>query len=598
MEKNNINQNKSGNNWVKLFNYCKDYMPSIIITLIIAVIGTILQILGPNQLKEVTNEITKGLPALINGELIQNSMNLTAVKNIVILVLVLYVGSGIFGFVENFIMATITSKISQKMRSDISNKINKLPFKYFDNTSYGDVLSRVTNDVDTIGQTLNQSIDTVVRAVTMFIGSLIMMIYNSWILALVAVLSTLIGFFLMALIMSKSRKYFVDQQRELGNLNGHIEEVYSGHNVIKAYNAGNSVKKEFESINKDLHDSGWKSQFISGLMMPIMNFIGNFGYVCVCVVGALLAMNGKISFGVIVAFMSYIRLFTQPLSQISQALQSLLRTSASCERVFELFEEEEVSDESEKIKEISNAKGDVEFSHVKFGYDENKLIIKDFSAKIKAGQKIAIVGPTGAGKTTIVNLLMRFYEINSGKILLDGIPLNEVKRENVHDQFGMVLQDTWLFEGTIKENIVYSKTDISDEKIISVCKQVGLHHFIKTLPDGYDTMLNDKVSLSSGQKQLITIARVMIQNAPLLILDEATSSVDTRIEKIVQNAMDKLMEGRTSFVIAHRLSTIRNADMIIVMKDGDIIETGTHDELLDQKGFYSELYRSQFETAS
>ncbi len=481
------------------------------------------------------------------------------------------------------------------MRSDISTKINRLPLRYFDKTSYGDVISRVTNDVDAIGQTLNQSLDTLVRSITMFLGSLIMMFYNSWILALVAVGSTLIGFGLMALIMSKSQKYFNEQQQGLGDINGHIEEIYSGHNVVKAYNGGRKAKETFEGINKTLYGSGWKSQFMSGLMMPLMNFIGNFGYVAVCVVGAVLAMNAQITFGVIVAFMVYIRLFTQPLSQLAQSMQQLQRTAAASERVFEFFDEKELEDESHKVTKLENIKGDVEFRNVHFGYEKDNPIINDFSIKINKGQKVAIVGPTGAGKTTIVNLLMRFYELDSGEIYIDNIPISSVTRSNVHEQFCMVLQDTWLFEGTIKENIIYSKGNVSDEQVIEACKSVGIHHFIQTLPHGYNALLNDKANLSVGQKQLITIARAIIQNSPLLILDEATSSVDTRSEKLVQNAMDRLMKGRTSFVIAHRLSTIKNADLILVMKDGDILESGSHDELLSQNGFYAELYNSQFE---
>jgi ATP-binding cassette subfamily B protein len=425
-----------------------------------------------------------------------------------------------------------------------------------------------------------------------------MMFYNSWILALVAIGSSFIGFALMIIIMSKSQKYFKIQQQGLGNINGHIEEIYSGHNVVKAYNGERNAKKTFEDINGSLYNSGWKSQFMSGLMMPIMNFIGNFGYAAVCVVGAALVMKGTISFGVIVAFMIYIRLFTQPLSQLAQSMQQLQRTAAASERVFEFLDEEELDDESHKIKKLKNVKGDVEFKNVRFGYEKDKTIINDFSANVKAGQKIAIVGPTGAGKTTMVNLLMRFYEIDGGEIYIDGIPISRVTRENVHDQFCMVLQDTWLFEGTIKENIIYSKHGVTDKEVIDACKSVGIHHFIRTLPQGYDTVLNDKASLSVGQKQLVTIARAIIQNSPLLILDEATSSVDTRTEKLVQDAMDKLTQGRTSFVIAHRLSTIKNADLILVMKDGDIIESGNHKELLEKGGFYAELYNSQFELAS
>jgi len=495
-------------------------------------------------------------------------------------------------------MATVTAKISKGMRGGISRKINKIPLKYFDKTSIGDVISRVTNDVDAIGQTMNQSLDMLARSITMFIGVLIMMFYNSWILALIAAGSTLIGFVFMRLLMSKSQKHFKAQQDGLGDINGHIEEIYSGHNVVKAYNGGKAAKKIFEKINGTLYDSGWKSQFLSGLMMPIMGFIGNLGYVAVCAAGAALAMKGTITFGVIVAFMIYIRLFTQPLSQLAQSMQQLQRTAAASERVFEFFDVEELEDESKKVKALGSIRGDVEFKNVHFGYDKDKIIINNFSASVKAGQKIAIVGPTGAGKTTMVNLLMRFYELDGGEILLDGIPARQVTCENVHEQFCMVLQDTWLFEGTVSENIIYSKQGVSKTEVETACKAVGLHNFFRTLPKGYDTVLNDKASLSAGQKQLVTIARAMIQNAPLLILDEATSSVDTRTERQVQEAMDKLTVGRTSFVIAHRLSTIKNADMILVMKDGDIIESGNHAELLNRKGFYAELYNSQFEKAS
>lgn len=584
--------------WGKLIRYCKSYMPAIVVALFLAGLGAVLQIAGPDRLKEMTNEIMKGLPALVNGQPVFGSIDFNSIFNIGIMLVFFYALSAICSFAENFIMATITAKISKNMRTDISQKINKLPLKYFDKTSYGNILSRVTNDVDTIGQTLNQSLDNLVRAITMFAGSLIMMFYTNWILALVALGATGIGFVLLIVIMSRSQKYFKAQQQGLGNINGHIEEIYSGHNVVKAYNGGRKAREIFGSINDSLYESGWKSQFMSGLMQPIMTFIGNFGYVGVCVVGAALAMSGTISFGVIVAFMLYIRLFTQPLSQLAQSMQQLQRTAAASERVFEFFDEEELNDESQKLKKLENIKGDIEFKHVHFGYEKDKPVINDFSAKLKAGQKIAIVGPTGAGKTTLVNLLMRFYEIDSGEICIDGMPINQITRENVHDQFCMVLQDTWLFEGTIKENIVYSKTGVTDEEVVAACKAVGLNHFIRTLPQGYDTVLNDKASLSAGQKQLVTIARAMIQNAPLLILDEATSSVDTRTERIVQQAMDKLTVGRTSFVIAHRLSTIKNADLILVMKDGDIIESGNHKELLEKGGFYTELYNSQFESAA
>lgn len=582
----------------QLVKYSKSYISVVIIALILASIGTILQIIGPDRLKDMTNEIIKGLPALVNGQPVVGSIDIKAISNIAWILVFFYASSAILNFTQGFIMATITQKITKSMRTDISQKINRLPLKYFDKSSHGDVLSRVTNDVDAIGQTLNQSVGTLVTAVTMFIGSLIMMFYNSWILALTAVASSLIGFIFMTFILKKSQKYFGLQQKSLGSINGHIEEIYSGHNIVKAYNGGKEAKRVFEEINDNLYNSAWKSQFLSGLMMPLMNFIGNFGYVAVCIVGATLVMNDIISFGVIVAFMIYIRLFMQPLSQIAQAANNMQRAIAAGERVFEFLDESELSDESQKVKALQNIKGEVEFKHVKFGYNPDKTIINDFSVKVKQGQKVAIVGPTGAGKTTIVNLLMRFYELDGGEILLDGTPISQVPRENVHEQFCMVLQDTWIFEGTIKENIIFSKQGVSDEQVINACKTVGLHHFIKTLPDSYNTVLNDKASLSEGQKQLITIARAMIQNAPLLILDEATSSVDTRTERIVQAAMDKLTVGRTSFVIAHRLSTIKNADMILVMKDGDIVESGNHNELLEKDGFYASLYNSQFETVA
>jgi ATP-binding cassette subfamily B protein len=583
--------------WGKLLNYSKKYMPIIVVALIIAALSTALQIIGPDKIKDLAAEIGKGLPEIINGVPVLGAIDLNAVFNIGMLLVFFYSLSAVLGFVENFMMATMSARISKNMRNDISKKINKMPLKYFDKTSYGDVISRVTNDVDTIGQTLNQSLDNLVRAVTMFLGSIIMMFLTNWIMALTAIGTSLIGFVLMMAIMSKSQKHFKAQQQGLGDINGHIEEIYSGHSVVKVYNGGKGAKKTFDGINGTLYESGWKSQFMSGLMMPLMMFIGNFGYVAVCVVGAVLTMNGTIGFEVIVAFMMYIRLFTQPLSQLAQSMQQLQRTAAASERVFEFFDEEELADESEKIKKLENIKGNVEFKNVRFGYDKDKSIINDFSAEVSAGQKIAIVGPTGAGKTTMVNLLMRFYEIDSGDILIDGVPIRQVTRENVHDQFCMVLQDTWLFEGTIKENIVYSKQGVSDADVETACKAVGLHHFIRTLPQGYETILNDRANLSVGQKQLVTIARAMIQNAPLLILDEATSSVDTRTERIVQAAMDKLTQGRTSFVIAHRLSTIKNADMILVMKDGDIIEKGSHNVLLEKDGFYAELYNSQFEVA-
>lgn len=579
----------------KLIRYCKSYLPVIIIALVAATVATLFQIIGPDKLKGLTNEVIKGLPQLVGGKPVLGAIDLGAVGATAWGLLFLYAGAMLLNLFQSYIMASVTQKISKRMRTDIAEKMNRLPLKYFDSTSHGDILSRVTNDVDAIGQTLNQSVGTLVTSIIMLIGSLVMMFYNNWIMAFTAVGTSVLGFALMMVIMGQSQKYFSGQQRALGAINGHIEEVYTGHNVVKVYNGSHEAKQTFETINGELYTSAWKSQFLSGLMMPLMGFVGNLGYVAVCVVGAVLAMNGTISFGVIVAFMMYVRLFTQPLSQIAQAFNNLQRTAAAGERVFEFLEEKELSDESDKLLCLSHVLGDVEFQHVKFGYSPDKTIIHDFSAKVKAGQKVAIVGPTGAGKTTIVNLVMRFYELDGGRILLDGTPINDLPRKNVHEQFGMVLQDTWLFEGTIRDNIAYGKEGVTDEQVIAASKTVGLHHFIRTLPEGYNTVLGAQTSISEGQKQLITIARAMIQNAPLLILDEATSSVDTRTERIVQRAMDKLTQGRTSFVIAHRLSTIKNADLIIVMKDGDIIESGNHEELLAKQGFYAELYNSQFE---
>ena len=573
----------------QLISYCKIYLPIIIIALILAMAGAIFNIIGPEMLSEITDLITEGM---------MTSIDLDAVVNIASILAFLYGLGFLFNYIQGFIMATVTQRVSKNLRTDISKKINRLPLKYFDSTSTGDVLSRVTNDVDMIGQTMNQSLSTLVSAITMFLGSLIMMFYTNWIMAISAIVSTILGFALMAFIISKSQKYFAQQQKELGLLNGHIEETYSGHNVVKVYNAEKEAKETFHEINTRLYNSAWKSQFMSGLMMPLMMFVGNFGYVVVSIVGAVLAVNDIISFGVIVAFMIYIRLFTQPLTQMAQAATNLQSTAAASERVFEFLEEEEFANESEKREKLDTATGDVEFKNVRFGYSEEKMVIKNFSAVARAGQKVAIVGPTGAGKTTLVNLLMRFYEINGGEILIDGVPIHQLTRENIHNLFSMVLQDTWLFEGTIRENIVYSRQGVTDEEVKSACKAVGLHHFIKTLPKGYDTILDDKANLSTGQKQLITIARAMVEHKPLLILDEATSSVDTRTEVLIQQAMDKLTVGKTSFVIAHRLSTIKNADLILVMKDGDIIESGNHEELLAKNGFYAELYNSQFENAS
>lgn len=568
--------------------YCKAYLPLLITAGVFSVAGTILNIIGPDKLSEITNLIAGGL---------MTGIDIDAVVKVAIFLTILYGLGFVFNLAQGLIMATVTQQISKSMRSDISVKINRLPLSYFDKVTTGDVLSRVTNDVDTIGQSLNQSIVTLVSAIVMFLGSLFMMFYTNWIMALSGIAATLFGFIFMTLIISHSQKYFRQQQQELGALNGHIEETYAGHNVVKAYNAERKARKSFSDMNSKLYQCAWKSQFMSGLMPPLMSFVGNFGYVVICVVGAVLVSNGSIEFGTIVAFMLYIRLFSQPLTQMAQAATSLQSAAAASERVFEFLGEIELSDETDKKLTLASAEGAVEFKNVKFGYHDDRMIIHNFSATVKPGQKIAIVGPTGAGKTTLVNLLMRFYELNGGQIMIDGTPADQLTRENIHDLFGMVLQDTWLFEGTIRENIVYNKQGVTDQQVEAACRAAGLHHYIKTLPKGYDTLLNDNATLSAGQRQLVTIARAMIENAPMLILDEATSSVDTRTELLIQKAMDTLTKGRTSFVIAHRLSTIRNADLILVMKDGDIIESGKHEELLAKGGFYADLYNSQFEVA-
>ena len=582
----------------KLVHFCRHYIPAIIVALVLGAIGTVCQIVGPDKLKDMTNEIAKGLPALVNGKPVLGAIDMDAVTHIAWLLVALYVGYAVLCYVQSWMMANVTQRTAQELREAISVKINKLPLRYFDKVSYGDVLSRITNDVDAIGQTLGQSVGSLITSVTLFVGALIMMFYNNVIMTVCAIASSLVGLLIMGAIMKVSQKYFSRQQIALGDVNGHVEEMYAGHTVVKAYCGEADSIRAFEKYNGDLYDSGWKSQFLSGLMMPLMNFVGNFGYVVVCVVGAVLAMDGKIEFGVIVAFMMYIRLFTQPLSQFAQAFQNLQRCAAASERVFSFLEEPEMADESDKQALLGvNGKpvrGDVEFSHVKFGYDPSKTIINDFSASVKSGQKVAIVGPTGAGKTTMVNLLMRFYEISGGSIAIDGVDTKSVPRWNVHDQFSMVLQDAWVFRGTVRENIAYSKPDVTDKQIEDACKAVGLHHYIMSLPNGYDTVLDDKATLSQGQKQLLTIARAMVEDAPILILDEATSSVDTRTEELIQKAMDALTVDRTSFVIAHRLSTIRDADMILVMNHGDIVESGTHEELLAKGGFYADIYNSQF----
>lgn len=538
------------------------------------------------------------LPDSVHG-LVKPSINMDKIMQIGLFLVGLYALSYILSALQGWIMSTITQKVSRQMRSDISYKINRLPMSFYNKTTTGDVLSRVTNDVDTIGQSLNQSIGTLITAVILFVGSLFMMIKTDIWMTLTAVCTSLIGFAIMFTIMGRSQKYFRRQQKHLGEINGHIEEIYTGHTVVKAYNGEERAQSKFDVLNGKLMHSGFMAQCLSGMMMPIMNFIGNLGYVAVCVVGGAMALDGRISFGVIVAFMMYVRYFTQPLSQMAQAVQSMQSAGAAGERVFEFLEAEEMENEDGKLEKLEPVKGGVTFEHVKFGYDDSdRIVIHDFSAKAKPGQKIAIVGPTGAGKSTLVNLLMRFYEIQGGKIMIDGVPTNQIKRETVHSQFCMVLQDTWLFEGTVRENLVYCTQNVSEEKMKQACKAVGLDHFIRTLPKGYDTILNDQVNLSQGQKQQLTIARAMIADKPMLILDEATSSVDTRTEQQIQAAMDKLMENRTSFVIAHRLSTIKNADLILVLKDGDIIESGNHEDLMKQNGFYASLYNSQFEQVS
>ena len=530
--------------------------------------------------------------------LIEPYMDMDAIKKITLFLLTLYLTSALFNYIESILMTNVSNGFAKELRGKISHKINLLPLKYFDAHQLGDILSRVTNDVDSIAQSLNMSLSSLVSALTLFIGTIIMMFVTNWILALTAILSSLFGFIFMFGVLGKSQKYFVARQTELGLLNGHIEEVYGGLNVVKAYNGQKISNEKFDALNENVYNANRKSQFLSGLMMPMMNFIGNFGYVAVCIVGALLTINGKISFGVIIAFITYVRMFTSPLSQIAQAMTSLQSTAAASERVFEFLDEEEMKDES-SLKEylpLPKAKGNIEFKNVVFKYDGNeKPTIHNFNAKVKSGQKVAIVGPTGAGKTTMVNLLMKFYDISGGDIIIDGKSIQNLTRENIHALFTMVLQDTWLFNGTIKENIIYNRDNISDDEVKRVCKVVGLDHFIKTLSDGYDTELGDNDSVSSGQRQLLTIARAMLSSSPFLILDEATSNVDTRTEELVQKAMDKLCEGKTSFIIAHRLSTIKNADLILVMKDGNIIETGNHNELMKEHGFYANLYNSQFE---
>ena len=645
----------------RLFSELKPFKILIFIAIVLAFLGSIMSIIAPNKLSDLTDKISEGL--VVNKDnmqilaekvqqnfmtqnmqeieidgtkisiedqtkfmeimssmdenssvtdlyskldempesiktVVEPKMDMDGVKKIAITLASLYIASALFTFIQSIAMTDVANKFAKSLRSRISHKINKLPLRYYDKHLIGDILSRVTNDIDTIAQSMNQSLATLVSSTVLFLGTIVMMFYTNWIMALTAIGASLIGFIFMFGILGKSQKYFVARQVELGKLNGHIEEVYSGLNVVKAYNGGKLANEKFDVLNKNVYEANRKSQFLSGLMQPLMNFIGNFGYVAVCIVGAILTMKNMISFGVIVAFITYVRLFTSPLSQIAQAMTSLQSTGAAGERVFEFLDEEEMADESGFTKKLdkNTVKGDIEFENVVFQYDNNpKPTIQNFSAKAKAGQKIAIVGPTGAGKTTLVNLLMKFYDINSGDIKIDGVSTKELTRENIHDLFTMVLQDTWLFDGTIKENIIYNTENVTDEQVKEVCKVVGLDHFIKTLPKGLDTELSDNDEVSAGQKQLLTIARGMLNKTPFLILDEATSNVDTRTEELVQKAMDKLTEGKTSFIIAHRLSTIKNADLILVVNNGNIIEQGNHEKLMEKHGFYADLYNSQFE---
>ncbi|WP_024783781.1 ABC transporter ATP-binding protein [Streptococcus mutans] len=565
--------------------YLKGYKALFGLAVIFTIVSSTITVIGPDRLKEMTDTMTKGLAGKID---------LDKIGEIALTLALLYFAGALVSYTASFIVSTLIQKFSQRLRNAIADKINKVPLKYFDSHSQGDTLSRVTNDVDLMTQSFNQSLVSMVAAIILLIGSIFMMIKTNGALAATAILSVFAGFVLSTVIMAKSQPLFKKQQANLADVSGYVEEVYSGHNVVSSYNAIQQSKKQFENLNDQLFASMWKSQFFSGIMMPLMQFIGNFGYVMVCIVGATMAINGDVTMGTIVAFMTYVRIFTQPIAQIAQGITQLQSANAAMGRVFEFLDEEEIEDENHKVKQLEKVEGNVNFDNVFFGYSPDKTIIHDFSAHAKAGQKIAIVGPTGAGKTTIVNLLMRFYEVDRGMISIDGVNIHDMTREEVHDAFAMVLQDTWLFEGTVKENLIYNQKHIIDEQVIAAAKAVGVHHFIKTLPKGYDTVLDDSVTLSVGQKQLLTIARALLKDAPLLILDEATSSVDTRTEELIQRAMDHLMEGRTSFVIAHRLSTIRNADLILVMRDGNIIEQGSHDQLMAENGFYADLYNSQF----
>lgn len=575
----------------KIIEYMKGSVGIVAVALVLAALGAVLTIIGPDKVGEITDLMADGL---------MTGIDLKAVARVGIFLGAIYISSSLFTFIQQYIMATVTLKMSYRMRSDLSRKINCVPQKYFNSHSQGDILSRITNDVSTLQQGLTNSLPTIISAAAQFIGCLIMMFVTEWRLALISLFITFFGLFLIVFIMSKSQKFFLDRQESLGKLNGYVEEMYSGHEVVRISRGADNVKKHFAGLNEAVYNANWKSQFLSGIMQPLMNVIGNLAYVAVCVFGSMLALNGTITFGVIISFILYVRLFTSPLGQIAQGMTNMQTASASAQRIFDFIESEELPDESEKSSEMPEVNGNVSFENVRFSYPDtpDKVIIKNFSAEVKAGQKVAIVGPTGAGKTTMVNLLMRFFEINSGSISIDGTPISQLSRETVHNMFSMVLQDTWLFEGTVRENLVYNMEGISDESLERVCKACGLDKFVHTLPEGFDTVLSESVAISAGQKQLLTIARAMLQNAPMLILDEATSSVDTRTELLIQRAMDKLTKGRTSFVIAHRLSTIKNADLILVMRDGDVIESGNHETLMAKGGFYAELYNSQFDQAS
>ena len=588
-KKNNLNGIRSA--VPRITEYMSSSMGIIIAALVLAALSAVMTIIGPDKIGRIATLMSDGLA----GEI-----DLNAIARTGIFLVLLYALSAVFSFVQHYVMAVVTLKMSYRMRGELSAKINSVPQKYFNTTSQGDILSRITNDVSTLQQGLTNSLPTIISAATQFIGCLIMMFVTEWRLALVSIAVTLVGMFLMIIIMSRSQRFFSARQKSLGELNGYVEEMYSGHEVVRISRAVRSTGVEFDRLNAAVYDANWKSQFLSGVMQPIMNIVGNVAYVAVCIFGSMLAISGKIEFGVIVSFILYVRLFTSPLTQIAQGMTNMQTASASALSIFDFLESEDLPDESGKTEQLTDVRGAVSFEHVRFSYpgDPDKIIIKDFSAQVHPGQKVAIVGPTGAGKTTMVNLLMRFYELNSGNIKIDGVPISEMSRENVHRLFGMVLQDTWLFVGTVRENLVYNMDGITDEQLESVCRACGLDKFIHSLPQGFDTVLSESASISAGQKQLLTIARAMLQNAPMLILDEATSSVDTRTELLIQRAMDELTKGRTSFVIAHRLSTIKNADLILVMRDGDVIESGTHDELMQRGGFYAELYNSQFEQAS